>query len=89
MLLGVLGIFSSDTYGQEGRPTAIELAAMGLSGIQVLSDAEAAQVRVRGSVPSRWGNLYPFLYGLRRLERPEPLRAPAYLVVGPTIRQAL
>jgi hypothetical protein len=71
----VHGAASTDVWAQRGIPSEARLAEMGLAGIEILSDAEASTVRVSGRPPNRWGDLYPFVHGLSRLDR-EPARRP-------------
>ena len=65
----VWACFASQANGQAGAFSRSELAAMGLSSVQVVSEVEASTVRVYGSYPSRWGNAYPFVKGVNRLEQ--------------------
>ncbi len=59
---------------QRGVPSRARLAEMGLADMQILSDQEAQTIRVRGRPPNRWGNLYSYVHGLRRLDR-QPRRS--------------
>lgn len=90
ILAGSLLISSAQMVSADpGSFSHDELAAMGLSSVRVISDYEASSVRVYGSYPSRWGNAYPWIKGVRRLEersirvqRPfYPLRGTALLSV--------
>ena len=63
---------------QRGVPSRARLAEMGLADMVILSDQEAQTVRVSGRPPNRWGNLYPYINGISRLDResrrPTPVR---------------
>ena len=69
ILAGVFfAVLTSQLCADPGTFTQAELTAMGLSSVKVISDHEASTVRVYGSYPSRWGNAYPFVRGVNRLE---------------------
>ena len=64
MLAGV----PTTAQAERGIPSQARLAEMGLSGMEILSDQQAESIRVYGSAPNRWGNLYPFVKGVSRLQ---------------------
>ena len=76
-------------HAQHGLPGDARLAEMGLSGIRILSDAEALQVRVSGYRPNRWGDLYPFVHGVSRLVRQQPIRQRSFLLNSTTVARWL
>ena len=79
LLCGVLLLgAAADVRAQRGLPSEARLAEMGLGGIEILSDAEAATIRVYGRPPNRWGDLYLFVHGVSRLVQ-EPARPPLLL----------
>ena len=61
---------------QRGVPSRARLAEMGLADMVILSDREAQTIRVSGRPPNRWGNLYPYIHGLSRLDRQPRWNAP-------------
>ncbi len=61
---------------QRGVPSRAQLAEMGLADMEILSDREAQTIRVSGRPPNRWGNLYPYIHGLSRLDRQPRWNAP-------------
>ena len=85
ILMGTfISFFAMNLYAQQGLPSPATLAEMGLFHMEILSDHEAAQIRVRGFPPNRWGNLYPFVHGVSRLEREQSIIRPAYLLRLPS-----
>jgi hypothetical protein len=77
MLAGVLLLCSTATaQADRGVPSRARLAEMGLADMVILSDREAQSIRVRGRPPNRWGDLYPFVKGVSRLDRQPRLNAP-------------
>lgn len=79
ILAGVLFVCgATDVRAEQGLPSQARLAEMGLGGIEILSDAEASTIRVCGRPPNRWGDLYPFVYGVSRLTQ-NPARPPLQL----------
>lgn len=73
----VVGAISA--HAETGLPSGEQLAAMGLGGMEILSDAEAETICVSGRPPNRWGNLYPFVKGVSRLEPLAPESPPFVL----------
>lgn len=69
---------TTSLFGQQGLPSNAQLAEMGLAGMEIMSDHEAAQIRVRGYSLNRWGNLYPFVQGVSRLQPRPPMVRPVY-----------
>jgi hypothetical protein len=78
--LGAAALFGvvAEARAQYGVPSEARLAEMGLAGIEILSEPEAETVRVYGRSPNPWGNLYPFVKGVSRLDR-EQARTPFLL----------
>ena len=68
--MGIIGLLSwcADARAEHGMPSQTRLAEMGLAGMEILSDCEAETVWVSGRPPNRWGDLYPFVKGVSRLE---------------------
>ena len=64
----VLLNWSGHARAEQGMPSQARLAEMGLAGMEILSDCEAETVWVSGRPPNRWGDLYPFVKGVSRLE---------------------
>ena len=61
---------------QRGVPSQARLAEMGLANMVILSDQEAQTIRVYGRPPNRWGDLYPYVKGVSRLDRELRFNAP-------------
>ena len=79
ILAGVLLVcVAAAGQAEQGLPSQARLAEMGLADIHVLSDAEASTIRVCGRPPNRWGDLYPFVYGVSRMVQ-SPVRTPLQL----------
>jgi hypothetical protein len=78
VVLAALASGLADGSAGHGLPSQARLAEMGLAGMEILSDAEAATVCVSGRPPNPWGDLYPFIKGVSRLQ-PVPARAPFLL----------
>jgi hypothetical protein len=77
VLAGVLLIGNTAAASVErGVPSRARLAEMGLADMVILSDREALTIRVYGRPPNRWGNLYPYIKGVSRLDRQLRLNAP-------------
>lgn len=70
-LTAVLALLTTNAFAADSLPASSTLRAMGLSGLQVLSDAEASVVRGKGyvhhgrrmSLASVWGNSYANIGG--------------------------
>ena len=89
LLMFLFSLPAVEVRSDYGLPSEETLAAMGLSGMQVLTDEEAMAIRVSGDTMPRWGNLYPFVYGASRLEpgvRARGWRAP--LVLPASVRES-
>ncbi len=77
ILAGVLLVCSTATAQIEhGVPSRARLAEMGLGDMLILSDREAQTIRVHGRPPNRWGDLYPYIKGVSRLDRELRFNAP-------------
>ena len=69
-LTAVLALLTTNAFAADSLPASSALRAMGLSGLQVLSDVEASVVRGKGYVHGRrismasvWGNSYANIGG--------------------------
>ena len=72
----LLAYSTATAQAEQGVPSRARLAEMGLADMVILSDREAQTIRVSGRPPNRWGNLYPYVKGVSRLDRQLRFNAP-------------